>query len=321
MIKHSNTPDDANLSLEELAQQNIEFLAYRKQWEQATARTILTSFPLHLDIELTNACNLSCTMCWQSEYLTYPKGIMRFGLFKQIIDEGVSKGLKAIKLQSRGESMLYPKLIEAIQYAKTSGVLDVQLTTNSTFLDETTSYNLLTSGIDLLIFSIDLDHKESFEKIYPTKTYKDVIGNITGFLDQKRKFKCTKPLTRLQVLRRDGEIHPYINAVVHALEGQIDLVVANDLFQNVDDGPIDQSKFELLPCSYLWQRMVINYDGKVTMCCRDYNCEHIMGDINLESVQSVWNGEKYAHYRKLHETMERQKIRACANCEMAIKPK
>jgi len=57
-------------------------------------------------------------MCWQAKYLSYPKGYMDYNLFKKIIDDGSTNGVKAIKLQSRGESMLHPKIIDSIAYAK-----------------------------------------------------------------------------------------------------------------------------------------------------------------------------------------------------------
>lgn len=316
-----NTGEGIGSKEDEYKQGNPSFLEYRQLWALATARKLLTKFPLHLDIELTNACNLRCKMCWQNQFLNYPKGVMDFELFKKVIDEGVPKGLKAIKLQSRGESMMYPRIVETIRYAKEKGVLDIQLTTNSTYLTEEICDAILNSGLDMLIFSLDVGHKESFEQIYPGKSYETVIENIMRFLMMKRASGKINPYTRLQVLRFNGQIHPFVQKQIERLESYVNKVVTNNLFQLVDDGPLDLEKFDLLPCSYLWQRMVINYDGKVTMCCRDYNCEHVMGDINTDSIEEVWNGEKYRDYREFHEKLERQNIGACANCDMYAKPK
>ena len=41
----------------------------------------------------------------------FPRGFMSMKLFKKIIDEGVKNGLCAIKLQSRGEAMMHPKIL------------------------------------------------------------------------------------------------------------------------------------------------------------------------------------------------------------------
>ena len=58
---------------------------YRKYWSQAEALKVLTSYPLHLDIELTSQCNLCCKMCWQNGLLIEEKqGLMQDIIFKHI---------------------------------------------------------------------------------------------------------------------------------------------------------------------------------------------------------------------------------------------
>ena len=107
-----------------------KFDAYRKLWPEAANYSILSSFPLHLDLELSGVCNFSCTSCFQNGLIEGPLGFMEYELFKKIIDEGVAKGLCAIKLQIRGESFLHPRIFDCIRYAKGKGVLDIQITTN-----------------------------------------------------------------------------------------------------------------------------------------------------------------------------------------------
>ena len=111
-------------------------------------------------------------MCWQfKDPNAFPKGMMKFDLFKKIIDEGVQNGLCAIKLQSRGEAMMHPKIFEFSKYAKSKGIKDIHLTTNGTlFMKPKKFEKFFESGIDKLIFSIDSAHDESIEEIYKNKT-------------------------------------------------------------------------------------------------------------------------------------------------------
>ncbi len=46
-----------------------EWFEYRRQWEERPLRRDPGPFPLHLDIDPTNRCNLSCSMCPRSFYL------------------------------------------------------------------------------------------------------------------------------------------------------------------------------------------------------------------------------------------------------------
>ena len=39
------------------------FKEYREQWNKAAMQNYLPSLPLHMDIELSDACNLRCKMC------------------------------------------------------------------------------------------------------------------------------------------------------------------------------------------------------------------------------------------------------------------
>ena len=158
----------------------FSFLIYRLKWNLSSRRVYLPQFPLHLDIELTNICNLKCSMCFQ-KYMKSNKGLMKWALYKKIIDEGAVKGLAAIKLQVRGESFLHPDLMRCIKYAKEKGIMDVQITTNGTLLDEEKSRKIIESGLDMIIFSLDSNHRISYEnsgknhtmkyfRVYPTSS-------------------------------------------------------------------------------------------------------------------------------------------------------
>jgi MoaA/NifB/PqqE/SkfB family radical SAM enzyme len=40
-----------------------EYKEYRKKWKEYPEKRIVGEFPLHVDVESTNACNLRCVMC------------------------------------------------------------------------------------------------------------------------------------------------------------------------------------------------------------------------------------------------------------------
>ena len=44
-----------------------KFKIYRNEWKKAAEENYLPKFPLHVDIELSDACNLKCKMCHFSE--------------------------------------------------------------------------------------------------------------------------------------------------------------------------------------------------------------------------------------------------------------
>ncbi len=44
-----------------------EYAAYRELWDDVPRNKIELDFPIHLDIETTNICNLLCPMCTRTE--------------------------------------------------------------------------------------------------------------------------------------------------------------------------------------------------------------------------------------------------------------
>jgi wyosine [tRNA(Phe)-imidazoG37] synthetase (radical SAM superfamily) len=245
------------------------------------------------------------------------KGFMDFEFYQKIIDEAVEKGVKAIKLQSRGEAMLHPNIIDAISYAKTKGIIDIHLTTNATLLREDIWNNFCNAGLDILNFSIDANHKESYENLHGKDSYENkVLKNVAGFLNLKKKQNLLKPFVKIQMVR-DKEFEGFFSKYIRPIEHLADAVVAANNFDLLDDPEaIRKTNNQKIPCSWLWQRMVINYDGRVSVCCRDYNCTMIMGDKSREPLEEIWNGPKYSEARKLHLEEKRGQINFCAVCDL-----
>ena len=61
--------------------------------------------------------------------------------------------------------------------------------------------------------------------------------------------------------------------------------------------------------------MVICADGKVVPCCNDFSCRHPLGDLNTESIEEVWNGDKFVEFRRLHCRNKFDSMPICRECE------
>ena len=141
---------------------------YRKQWEYAEQMDNTTDYPIQLDFELNYSCNFSCTMCTWSKESVAKRGKntwLDFNIFQEILDEGVSKGLKAIRLNYINEPMIRKDLFRFIKYAKNLGIIDVYFSTNGSLLNEENSRSLVESGLDRLQVSLDAFTSETFNKI------------------------------------------------------------------------------------------------------------------------------------------------------------
>ena len=126
-------------------------------------RLILDYMPIRLWVELTNTCNLRCTMCPNSSPTGAKRGFMSFDTYKKIIDQ-CANHVYDINLAHRGESLLHDRIDDMIAYAKQMGIA-TRLNTNATLLTEEKSRNLIESGLDFISFSFDGVDPQTYEKI------------------------------------------------------------------------------------------------------------------------------------------------------------
>ncbi len=296
--------DDAELSF------GPEYQEYRKKWNEYPGKRIVNDFPLHLDIESTNACNLRCIMCARN-FMTEKIGYMEWTLFQKIIDEGAKYRLPSIKLNYRGEPLLHPQLPEMVAYAKRKGILEVQFNTNGFPLSEKKIEELLNAGLDRIIFSFDGATKETYEKIRTGSNYERVANNIETLVKMRNEKGLKRPLVRVQMVKMQENEHE----VGDFLKMWIPL--ANRVAVSIKREPMGiQKEVEHFPCPQIWQRLMICWDGEVRMCCGDWQGEIILGDARESTIYELWHSEKLNQIRELHAQNRFNEIPACAHCEV-----
>ena len=64
------------------------------------------------------------------------------------------------------------------------------------------------------------------------------------------------------------------------------------------------------PCSDLWRRMFIWWDGKVNPCDTDYKSKLCVGKFDF-NISKIWKGEKYQKLRDKHISQKRISIKPC----------
>jgi len=184
-----------------------EYREYRRKWKENPRDRVVGHFPIHLDIEATNACNLRCTMCPRTDMVRsgvfWKLQSFDFDAYKRLIDEGVQHGLCSVKFNILGEPMLNPRLVEMIEYAKQAGVIDTMFNTNATRLDEDMSRRLIGSGLDKLLFSFDSPYRDTYNRIRAGADYDKVLANIRRFVGIRDETGSVTPFTRVLMVVTD----------------------------------------------------------------------------------------------------------------------
>jgi len=134
-------------------------------------KTSLDSIPPWLEVDLTNACNIRCYMCYQSSHdVTYNQ--MHDDDLKSVL--AILPYVKTVLIAGHGEQLLYQKLDYFLESAKRF-LCDVQMFTNGLLVHK---HLRLFGYISKLTISFDGATKEVFETQRYGANYKKVLSNI-----------------------------------------------------------------------------------------------------------------------------------------------
>lgn len=135
--------------------------------------------PTNAMVELGNVCNLHCLMC-PREYQygrEMDKGFMSLDRAKLVIDELIPY-LDSIGLTGLGETLLYPHLLEIVQYIKKrKPSVVITISTNAHFMGYWERMEPLLPYLDNVQFSVD-GVGEVYETIRPHTDFLQISSNI-----------------------------------------------------------------------------------------------------------------------------------------------
>ena len=243
------------------------------------------------DFELTNICNLSCKVCPTNGPLDRrEKGHMELGLYKQALRD--NPGIRRIRLNLWGEPLLHPQLLEFIAEGKRLGKY-VCFHTNGTLLSRELAEELVLSGLDAIIFSMD-GVEEVYEDIRG-HSYADTRSKILSMVDARQRLSGNTMIGILAVGTEDVvDITSRIRAEWERVVDTLEIIS----FTRYDpDLPIMRKG----PCRELWRgHLPITWDGRVVACCPDFAAAMEIGRLPGDSLEELINGPRLRAARRAH---------------------
>ena len=287
-----------------------EYIEYRKSWEEFPEKFFLRDFPMHLDVEVTNLCNLRCTFCDKQPLLKNKKdfGYMEMNLFKSIIDEGAENRLWGLKLSYRGESLLHPQIVEMVDYSKKKGILDVYFNTNGMLLNESISKGFVEKGLDRISVSVEGIDPVVFAQSRIGANFETIKRNVANLIEIREKKNSIFPRVRMQTVLFPGtDLEEY----KEYWKDYCDEVAAVDY---KDESKKEHIIAEDWACPQLWQRMTIGWDGKIFMCNNDDNSTTDLGYYQNNNIKKIWLGEEMKIIRDAHKRGKSHQVASCDGC-------
>jgi len=273
--------------------------------------------PPILVIELTSKCNLHCTMCGKDNS-TRVKEHMNFELFKQIVNDAKESNINAFQLSYYGESTLYPKLIEAINYLKEKIPNSfISLNTNGLTLTPQFIKNLLDTNINSIVISIEGNNKEEYEAIRVGASWNLLRKNIKKL---REMIDVGNYPTKIGIMGLNVD-KIYIDQELYVKTwGEYSNTIFTRNTKELNAKIKEPTFHKLLPCRKLFGEMVIMTSGEVTRCDYDWEGKVSYGNVKDSNILELWNNPTLRQIRQKHLLGQKRKIDFCDSCTYRVDP-
>lgn len=293
--------------------------------------------PFSLSIEPTTACNLGCPECPSGlKQFTRPTGKLDLDLHQKMLEQ-VSKSVFYINYYFQGEPFLHPQFLDLIKDAKKYKIYTAT-STNAHFIDQQKAEEIVQSGLDRLIISIDGLTQETYEQYRVHGKLNKVIEGTKHLIEAKQKLKSSTPHLIFQFLAVKPNEHEIPQVFELGKEMGIDEVRIKtaQLYDYKNGNPLmpDNETYARYKkqadgsyklkyktgnhCWRMWSSSVLTWDGKVVPCCFDKDAQHVLGSIENTSFKEVWQHPQYQSFRQAILT-DRNGIDICQNCSEGAK--
>jgi radical SAM protein with 4Fe4S-binding SPASM domain len=295
-------------------------------------KVIVAGKPWSASVEPTTFCNLRCTECpTGNRSLTRPKGNMGLDVFREILDK-LSPNLIYLTLYFQGEPLLNPYFSEMVQMAIKQRIF-VATSTNGHFLNDNNIDQIIRSGLNHLIISLDGLDQKTYEKYRVSGDFQTVKDGIKRLIAAKKALRSNTPFIELQFLVMRHNEHQIQQMKEFAKQSGADKLAfktvqvydfnaestiiptlkSKSRYRQTSDGKWVLAKKIRNRCHRIWSTIVITWDGKAVPCCYDKNVDHQTGNLLEEPLSDIWKNQRYSAFRK--QVLEnRSETEICRNC-------
>lgn len=298
----------------------------RAPYQRATLK--VADFPPEIWLENTNHCNAECVMC-PREKQTRPLGFMDMEHYTRLINEIAEHKdqVERVHMHNFGEPMLDKQLPKRIEIAKAAGIKHVYFVSNASILTPGMAEALVKSGLDEFKISFYGVSPETYNKTMVNLDFDKTLRNVMAFFETRKRLGARTPKVNIQFLPQETN-----EGMAHYEEWKalfaplMDASIGDELsivpLLNFGDGrayhEVDTRKATSI-CSYPWRTMDVLQDGRVTLCCLDYNGQQIVGDTKTQTLSEIWNGPIYRKVRDDFAQLKYKDWDLCSRCDIPMK--
>lgn len=267
------------------------------------------SLPDLIYVEMAMACNFGCKMCPVPESRKMMDGrvpaIMKPDTFALVLDS-IRDRRRHVWLTQLGEPMLNKHLTDYVRATKSNGH-HVGFTTNGSLMTEQKARDLLSAGVDHVVFSFDGATKATFERIRIGGNFDEVVANIRRFAALNEQLRpserrCTIQVDMIVSDLTESEVDDFHLMWKDVARTQ---AIPLDNWAGQLELPSDFGKprtpredKDRYACDLLWNTTYVSAEGNAMMCCHDYKQKSKLPNIHKKPLDQIWLDEIQAERAK-----------------------
>ncbi len=312
------------LSKENLKIYGEKYTKYRNEYLKIVDGEDLSTIPskpITLGIELVNKCNFLCKMCLTPTLKDEPKIVITEKNKNNMLKEIKKLKIPAVMFGMGEEPLLYKQFVELVRDIKDAGVMDIFLFTNGLLLTEKICQELVNIPITRIYVSLDAATEETFYKVRGRDQLSKIENNIKQLIEFRNNQNKNLPIVRVSFCITEdnkSEKNMFLSKWKEIVD-HVDFQTVHD-FSNVNSMSLlsqkelqdDTTKHEGLMCSQPWEKLTVWANGDVSPCCTFHGKNLIVGNINYQTIDELWNGKNINKIREQLRTGNINKV--CYEC-------
>lgn len=289
--------------------------------------------PRYLDVELTNLCNFNCCFCpTGTKVMQRVKGYMQENVVQALLENIKKYQIPGVRFIRWGEPTIHPQYIEIMKRVKKAGAM-IHMNTNGIKLDQDQIQQLIDIELDSIKFSFQGADQGTYNEMREGGDYSRLLQIVRDMYE----IRGDLPYPYIQISTTlTGESAEQIENFKKDIAAYCDYynigyTQLNHL--NVDDMKISETEkdkirklqeYENLNHEYLevcpeaFDKLSINWNGDVTLCCSDYDNFLIIGNILDMDLKQLFNSHAANQYRDLIEKKQYGRIKCCSTCYQTV---
>ena len=239
------------------------------------------------EIEINDSCNLDCVMC-KTSLSRRAKGLMDLSLFEQVVARLAENEMFTTSLHTIGDPLANRNLGKYFEILRRYGMTVKNLSSNCLLIER--HLDTIFEYRDIITKfrpSIDAASKEVYERIRVGGKWEDLHRNLHLFAERNAAANNPFPVQVNNIVSKDNynelalipHVFSFLCPTDNFLFGFVNsLSPTNDYFLKANF--FEDNYIRNMPCHMPFNSAFILKEGDVSLCCRDYHGEVILGNVN-----------------------------------------